>query len=198
MTVSPIPRPVLLVAVLGALVALAVTVWHAVNEQAPQRAGAPPADVASPASDADRALQASMPVAATKAPVELEWHDARLRRRDRLGDAGVRTPMRVAAAASGIRCPDGTFLPLLNGVRTAPGIIREAERGPLPPVVAVVVDRDGWEWYEHADGSMTTSRPQNIRDQQGRDVLQAVTLHVAHLPTDGFVAPDPRPQSNDR
>ncbi|MEZ5962407.1 MAG: hypothetical protein R3F56_01050 [Planctomycetota bacterium] len=143
-------------------------------------------------------LTASSPSPRTAPTVELEWHGDRLRRRDRLADAGTRTPARVDKVAAGIRCPDGTFLPLLNGVREAPGIIRESERGPLPPVVALVVDADGWEWYEHADGSMSTSRPQRLVDQQGHDQLQAVTLHVAHLPPDGLLPPEPRPQRNDR
>ena len=127
------------------------------------------------------------------APVTLEWHEGRLRRRDRAADAGRRTALRVAPVADGIRCPDGRCLPLLNGVASAPALIREAERGALPPVVALVVDADGWEWYEHADGSLTTSRPQRITDQEGHATVQAVTLHVSHLPADAFVAPDVLP-----
>lgn len=127
------------------------------------------------------------------APVTLEWHEGRLRRRDRAADAGRRTALRVEPVADGIRCPDGRCLPLLNGVASAPALIREAERGALPPVVALVVDADGWEWYEHADGSLTTSRPQRITDQQGHATVQAVTLHVSHLPADAFVAPDVLP-----
>lgn len=61
-------------------------------------------------------------------------------------------------AKFGIPLPDGTALPALNGaVRVGP-FQRPAERGPLPSVVGVLVDENGFEWYEHSDGSMTTSR----------------------------------------
>lgn len=157
------------------------------------RDSAAPLAMQVPHDDLSHAEVASLPPTRASTVV-IEWHQGRLRRRDRAADAGHRTPQRVEPVADGIRCPDGRCLPLLNGVASAPAIIREPERGPLPPVVALVVDADGWEWYEHADGSMTTSRPQRITDQQGRDTVQAVTLHVAHLPADAFVAPDTPPQ----
>ncbi len=110
--------------------------------------------------------------------------------------AGQRTPTRVPPTTDGIRCPDGTYLPLLNGVTSAPAIIREPERGPLPPVVARMFDAEGFEWYEHADGSMTTSRPHRIKDQLGRESVQTVTLHLARQPDAQFVGPDARQPSN--
>lgn len=110
--------------------------------------------------------------------------------------AGQRTPTRVPPTTTGIRCPDGTCLPLLNGVASAPAILREPERGPLPPVVARVFDAEGFEWYEHADGSMTTSRPHRIKDQLGRESVQTITLHVARRPDAQFVGPDTRQPIN--
>ena len=56
---------------------------------------------------------------------------------------------------SGIRCPDGSYLPLLNGVPYAPPLLRD---GAMPKVVAKVVDHAGCEWWKHADGSLTTTR----------------------------------------
>lgn len=154
------------------------------------RSATPPSSIA--VATAPRAPDAGV-IPPPAAAVTIEWHEGRLRRRDRTADAGRRTSLRVAPVAVGIRCPDGQSLPLLNGVASAPGLIREAERGALPPVVALVVDADGFEWYEHADGSLTTSRPQRITDQAGRATIQVVTLHVSHLPADAFVAPDAPP-----
>ena len=140
------------------------------------------------------ALPATKPAPLPEASVvDIDWQAPRLLRRDRLAATGTRTPMTVAPVADGIRCPDGRHLPLLNGVASAPAIIREAERGPLPPVVALLVDVDGWEWYEHADGSITTSRPQRATDQRGQQTVQTLTLHIAHLPPDALVAPEPPP-----
>ncbi|MEZ5962330.1 MAG: hypothetical protein R3F56_00660 [Planctomycetota bacterium] len=60
---------------------------------------------------------------------------------------------------SGIACPGGGYLPLLNGVPRAPTLNRDVERfGPVPPVVGMHTDADGDEWWVHADGSETTSR----------------------------------------
>lgn len=110
-------------------------------------------------------------------------------RADGLGRAGSRTPRSIAATpdGGGLRCPDGRFLPLLNGVDAAPTLLRAPEQGPLPPVVAVLVDADGWDWYEHADGSITTTRPQYVTDGQGRRTVQVVTVHNA--PGSGDLGP---------
>ena len=60
---------------------------------------------------------------------------------------------------SGIKCPGAGYLPLLNGVPFANQIGRAAddEGGPVPPVVAKKTGPDGIEWYEHADGSVTST-----------------------------------------
>ncbi len=80
---------------------------------------------------------------------------------------------------SGVLCPDGTFLPLLNGVPNAPGSVsRGAEDGPLPPVVAKRTDADGGEWYEHADGSLTTTR---WRTSTGPDGIPRQIVATSHI-----------------
>jgi hypothetical protein len=77
---------------------------------------------------------------------------------------------------SGLRCPDGTFLPLLNGVPEAYPLKRAARFGPMPPVVAKVTDSGGYEWYEHADGSLTTTR-WTPSEYMGKPGMTVVTSH---------------------
>ena len=180
-----------LAVLLAGLVAGAGVLWRRADVEAVIAEGRPPAaaPVPAPAASIAGSVVSSAPPPHHAPVVDIDWHAPQLRRRDRLTDAGQRSPMRVEMGAHGIRCPDGRCLPLLNGVASAPAMIREPERGPLPAVIALVVDADGWEWYEHADGSMTTSRPQRTKDQLGREAVQTVTLHVATLPADALVAP---------
>lgn len=68
-------------------------------------------------------------------------------------------PIEPRQFAAGVGCPGGGFLPLLNGVPFAQPLHRNVDRdGPVPPVVAKRTDRDGDEWWVHADGSETTTR----------------------------------------
>jgi hypothetical protein len=100
---------------------------------------------------------------------------------------GCRVEQRVAPVGSGLRCPDGTFLPLLNGVPQAPPITRAPELGPLPPVVAIIVDQRGDRWYEHADGSATTTRFREVI-ADGVSLIDVETVHNARVP-DSFARP---------
>lgn len=68
----------------------------------------------------------------------------------------------LPAVERGIPLPDGRKLPFLNGMTWAPPVQRNHGHGLVPPVVAIVVDAEGFEWYEHADGSMTTSMYQEV------------------------------------
>ena len=81
---------------------------------------------------------------------------------------------------SGLRCPDGSFLPLLNGVPYAYPLKRNVDDGPLPPVVAKITDSGGYEWYEHADGSHTTTRWTPMTMPDGTTRMEVVTSH--HVP----------------
>jgi hypothetical protein len=78
-------------------------------------------------------------------------------------------------AAAGIPLPGGAFLPALNGVATSGAIERPAEHGPVPPVIGLTIDESGFEWYEHQDGSLTTSRW--VFDATARR-WRAVTMHA--------------------
>ncbi len=107
---------------------------------------------------------------------------------------GARVPRRVGRVSSGIRCPDGSHLPLLNGVPAAPPITRSPHLGPVPPVVAILVDQEGNRWYEHADGSATTTRFRvDIVDGVARSNVE--TVHNARLPDSRGLPREPRVRS---
>ena len=85
----------------------------------------------------------------------------------------------VPRVTVGIPMPDGTCLPALNGVIRSGLATRPAAVGAMPRVVGLAVDRDRFEWYEHIDGSMTTSRWVWRADQARWD---AVTFHAVAKP----------------
>ncbi|MGA0869886.1 MAG: hypothetical protein ACO3UM_13245 [Planctomycetota bacterium] len=106
--------------------------------------------------------------------------DGRVIRVDNLDAAGTRRSCRVQPSSVGIECPDGTRLPLLNGMRAAPPLEVHPGVTRLAPVTAIVVDTDGWEWYEHADGARTTSRLQAVVPEDGDGpAVRVITLHEA-------------------
>jgi hypothetical protein len=61
-----------------------------------------------------------------------------------------------AAAAPAIRYPDGSTMPLLNGVHD-PVAIAWPPGYPFAKVVETVTDDEHRQWYRHADGSWTTT-----------------------------------------
>ncbi len=91
---------------------------------------------------------------------------------------------------SGMLCPDGSYLPLLNGVPRAGRVNRAPEDGPLPPVVAKVTDWGGYEWYEHADGSFTTTRWEKMT-LHGKPYEDVVTNHRAKMDENKFALSAP-------
>lgn len=100
-----------------------------------------------------------------------------------------RVPMTLPTGfKSGLPLPDGTFLPLLNGVPYAVAPARDASDGPIPPVVAKVTDQEGYEWYEHADGSMTTTRWTKTT-VMGVEKMDVVTSHTIPVPDDKALTP---------
>lgn len=108
-----------------------------------------------------------------------------------------RIPLRLPdGIKSGLRCPDGTYLPLLNGVPHAYPLNRPARNGPLPPVVAKVTDWGGYEWYEHADGSHTTTRWTPMRTAGGETRLEVVTDHEAPYDSRFGMPPELGPRVN--
>ena len=76
---------------------------------------------------------------------------------------GTFVPVRdLPSVTNGIPLPDGRHLPFLNGMTWCPPISRDEELGPVPPVVGLAVDAEGFEWWKHADGSATTSRYKHV------------------------------------
>lgn len=96
---------------------------------------------------------------------------------------GTRIPVRIAERPkSGIPCPDGTFLPFLNGMTAAPAVQRDPAYGPVPPIVGIVVDADGIEWWEHADGSTTTCHYIGVT-AHGENYFDPTTRHALPKPS---------------
>ena len=83
----------------------------------------------------------------------------------------------------GIPCPDGSFLPFLNGMTAAPAIHRDPAYGPVPPIVGIWVDVSGIEWWEHADGSKTTTHYLEA-EAFGKKYFDPVTRHGLPKPRD--------------
>jgi hypothetical protein len=51
----------------------------------------------------------------------------------------------------------------------------------MPPVIAKLCGRDGLEWWEHTDGSMTTTKWEEFSDGRGGRIRTASTVHAAPL-----------------
>ena len=51
--------------------------------------------------------------------------------------------------------PDGSWLPLLNGIETAPGPCPWPKEIPYAPVTGILKGEGGILWFGHADGSMS-------------------------------------------
>ncbi|MEM7201440.1 MAG: hypothetical protein AAF628_14310 [Planctomycetota bacterium] len=156
----------------GAFLAAAGVVWATVRGPRPQPSAA---IEAAPTPEADQSataqLQGSAPANEPQLPPEFYQKLP----------PNSRVAMTLPGGfTSGIRCPDGSFLPLLNGVPYAPQINRDPRWGPVPPVVAKRTDSGGYEWYEHADGSITTVRwtPTTF---MGEERMEPVTSHDVPL-----------------
>jgi hypothetical protein len=107
-----------------------------------------------------------------------------------------RYPMKVPFSDSGARTPQGTYVPLLNGVPHAPPMQRNSKLGPVPPIDSKIIDHTGLEWWEHADHSTTTTRWTEIKTydpKTGQTTVQrqVETVHGAFVP-EGFANPPPQ------
>jgi hypothetical protein len=98
----------------------------------------------------------------------------------------VRMP--VPRATGGIRCPDGTFLPPLNGVSAddpIPPIQREPYMPQIGPILGRYTDDGGTDWWVTADGSAFTTRWQEIERGDGSRV-RVVRLDQSDALEPGF------------
>jgi hypothetical protein len=119
---------------LGGALAAALAATAIVGRPAKTPAGE--RDGARPAAEAPRAT--AVAPAAAPAPVPASAHAA------------------PAPAAAAMHYPDGSTMPLLNGVRD-PVTIAWPPGYPFAKVVETVTDDQHRQWYRHADGSWTTT-----------------------------------------
>ncbi len=160
------------------LLALATGLWCVLPRAArAARASTASADTAAPA---PTATPVAAPAAVPATPAEPKLPPALFRKLAPGETVALTLP---DGLTDGVRCPDGSYLPLLNGVPYAGAISRARAAGPLPPVVAKTADQHGVEWYVHADGSRTTTQWATI-DVEGQPRREVLTQHVAPLPED--------------
>jgi hypothetical protein len=88
--------------------------------------------------------------------------------------------------------PDGSSWPLLNGVKV-PVAITWPQGRPFAPVVGKIRDATGVEFYQHADGSMSTTRMMFRQDLGRDDAIGYVSAPIAPTPVvvDGDNTPLP-------
>ncbi|MCA8952615.1 MAG: hypothetical protein KDE27_24090 [Planctomycetes bacterium] len=88
-----------------------------------------------------------------------------------------------------LRLPDGTSVPNLNGVKV-PVKFRWTRNYPYSPIVGKRLAKEpgDWEWYEHADGSLSTT-VMLYRDDLGReDATSFVATPKDNVPLDPQLA----------
>jgi hypothetical protein len=85
--------------------------------------------------------------------------------------------------------PDGTSVPNLNGV-TDKVRFTWTPRRPYSPIIGKrpAAGPDDWEWYEHADGSLSTTVMIWRSDLGRKDSTHVVAAPTADLPLDPRVA----------
>lgn len=92
----------------------------------------------------------------------------------------------------GVKLPDGSYLPLLNGVKFAQPVQRSTWDGPITPVVGKITDQEGIEYWVHADGSTTTTRFMETTGPDGKPFQNTATIHAAKV-ADKQGVPMPEP-----
>jgi hypothetical protein len=178
-------------------------VWFS-SRSAPVQPGAPsagptPAEATQPDERAQQAPAATQPADATAPAPKPQAEPAPVPRLQKDGKnllsalAPGRYPMSVPFSNQGIPCGDGRYLPLLNGMDSAPPI--QGNLGPVQPIVAKIIDAAGTEWWEHADGSVTTSRWEHVtvldeKTGKSRSYWDRGTAHNARVP-DSWVQKGP-------
>ncbi len=98
----------------------------------------------------------------------------------------------------GIPMPNGSFLPLLNGMTQAPRIMRAPRDGDPGPIVAKTVDGSGYEWWVHADGSTTTSKYKQVVLEDGTSYWDPATFHNTPRGKESTIPLDPKAQKKGR
>jgi hypothetical protein len=90
----------------------------------------------------------------------------------------------VPEVEHGIRLPDGRKIPFLNGITAAPDLQRDPHYGPVPKIVALMVDGEGFEWWLHADNSATTTRYKQVTLHGTTTYWDVATEHMNPVETE--------------
>ncbi|GEM_PF-6746786 len=97
-------------------------------------------------------------------------------------------PRKVPPGPGSLLLPDGSCVPVLNGAVGAPPLNWPKDR-PWSPIKRLVVDPGGQEWYEHEDGSFSTTVNTWRQDLGRMDPLTNLFNPEKELPQD-MTAPD--------
>jgi hypothetical protein len=95
----------------------------------------------------------------------------------------------VPRVRDGIRLPDGSKIPFLNGITAAPDVQRDPRYGPVGEIVKLSVDGEGFEWWWHADGSATTTRYKKVV-HLGHTYWDVATEHLVPAPNQNIRVAD--------
>lgn len=88
-----------------------------------------------------------------------------------------------------LELPDGTFVPTLNGVESAPALGRSWRPSiPWSPIERIETAPDGVQWYVHADGTRSTT----VMAWHSQQAQWVAVTRVGH-PTDAPTGPGPGP-----
>jgi hypothetical protein len=171
-------------------VLLAVGVVFAVSafrEKAPPKNE--PSDVAAPKVVGDPSATTPQPQAVVEAPKPAPPAPATAKITERGAPEPTRSPRESHKM---VRFPDGTWLPALNGAIGAPAVVWPKDV-PFAPVVKIVRDAQGLDWWSHADGSWSTSIMSETT-RRGVKQIEPITRHylpVPVAPTDPTVETPP-------
>ena len=94
--------------------------------------------------------------------------------------------LRRTATANGthFQLPDGSYAPCLNGILHAPAMQWPSDV-PWSPIRRKIVDREGKEWYEHVDGSYSTTELMYRSDLKRSEPVVQVRNPVPVVPMEG-------------
>lgn len=84
--------------------------------------------------------------------------------------------------------PDGSWVRSLNGVKGAPPLDWPTDI-PWSPIKRMVVDPTGQEWYEHEDGSMSTTMMTWRKDLGREDAMTVLANPTDPVPREMNVGP---------
>ncbi len=137
-----------------------------------------PSDVAAPKVVGEPDATPPQPQAVVEAPQPPAQAPAAAKFPERSAPEPTRSPRESHKM---VRFPDGTWLPALNGAMGAPAVVWPKDV-PFAPVVKIVRDAQGVDWWSHADGSWSTSIMSETT-RRGVKQIEPITRHYLPMPT---------------